>query len=154
MTRGEGTARRGRGNTERSKGHTQGAREQRCARQERQPREQEQEKRRDSAAQEERDAGGQHRHQDTPRLAQRTAMPKTRNEPYQPLRPTFSELIKGRPAGADDGGIPQKGYVGRPPKSAYRMEHRAEAQRRVRARQIQPWRGEDQRRAHRAGEQQ
>ena len=81
-------------------------------------------------------------------------MPKTRIEPYRPPRPTIRELMEGRPAGAEDGGIPLKGYLGRPPKSAYGTEDRAEAQRRVRAREIQPWRGEDQLRAHGAGEQQ
>ena len=81
-------------------------------------------------------------------------MPKTRMEPYRPPRPTIRERMEGRPAGADEGGIPPKGYLGRPPKTAYRTEDRAEDQRRVRARGIQPWRGEDQRRAHGAGEQQ
>ena len=154
MSRGEGTGWRGRGHTVRSTGHTQGAREQRCAQQKGQQREKEQKKRRDSAARVEGDAGGQHRHQYTPRLAQNTAMPLTRIEPYQPPRPTIRELMEGRPAGADNGGIPPKGYLGTPPKSAYRTEDRAEAQRRVRAREIQPWREEDERRAHGAGEQQ
>ena len=49
---------------------------------------------------------------------------------------------------------PQKGYLKRPPKSAYRSEDRAEALVRVKAGEIQPWRGDDQRRAHGAGEQQ
>ena len=139
---------------ERSGGHTQGAREQQCTRQEGQPREKERNKRKNSAAREEGDAEGQYPHQDTARLAQRPAMPKTCIEPYRPPGPTISELMEGRLAVADDGGIPPKGYLGRPPKSAYRTEDRAEAQRRVRARRIQPWLGEDQRRAHRAGEQQ
>ena len=81
-------------------------------------------------------------------------MPKIRIEPYWPPRPSIRELMEGRPAGADDGGIPLKGYLGRPPKSAYRTKDRTEAERRGRAREIQPWRGEDQRRAHGAGEQQ
>ena len=81
-------------------------------------------------------------------------MPMTRIEPYRPPRPTIRELMEGRPAGADDGGVPPKGYLGRPPKLAYRTKDRAEAKRRVRAREIQPWRGEDQRRAHGGGEQQ
>ena len=80
-------------------------------------------------------------------------MPKTRIEPYRPPRPTIRELMEGGPAWADDGGIPPKGCLGRPPKSAYRTEDRAEAERRMRAREIQPWRREEQRRAHRAGEQ-
>ena len=108
---------------------------------------------RDKAARGEGDAGGQQRHKGAPRLAQRNAMPMTRIEPYRPPRPTIRELMEGRPR-ADDGGIPPKGYLGRPPKSAYGTEDRAEAERRVRAREIQPWRGEEQRRAHGAGEQQ
>ena len=78
----------------------------------------------------------------------------THIEPYRPARRTIRELMEGRPAGEDDGGVPPKGYLGRPPKSAYRSEDRAEALRRVKAREIQPWRGDDQGRAHRAGEQQ
>ena len=81
-------------------------------------------------------------------------MPMTRIEQYQPPRPTIRELMEGRRAEADDGGVPPKGYLGRLPKLAYRTEDRAEAERRVRAREIQPWRGEDQRRAHEAGEKQ
>ena len=81
-------------------------------------------------------------------------MPRTRIGPYRPPRPTIRELMEGRPAGEDDGGVPPKGYLGRPPKSAYRSEDRAEALRRVKAREIQPWRGDDQWRAHGAGEQQ
>ena len=61
--------------------------------------------------------------------------------------------MKGMPAGEDNGGVPPKGYLGRPAKSAYRSEDRAEALRRMKAREIQPWRGNDQRRAHGAGEQ-
>ena len=81
-------------------------------------------------------------------------MPMTRIEPYQPPRPTIRELMGKGPAGEDDGGVPPKGYLGRPPKSAYRSEDRAEALRRVKVREIQPWRGDDQRRAHGAGERQ
>ena len=81
-------------------------------------------------------------------------MPMTRIEPYRPPRPTIRELMEGRPAGADDGGVPPKGYLGRPPKSAYRSEDRVESLRGVRAREKQPWRRDDQRRAHGAGEQQ
>ena len=154
MTRGEGTGWRGKGHVERSGGHTQGAREQRYARQERQQRKKEQEKRRNSATREEGGAEGEHLHQETPRLAQRTAMQMTRIEPYQPPRPTIRELVEGRPAGAVAGGIPPNGYLGRPPKTAYRTEDRAQPQRRVRAREIQPWRGKDQRRTHKAGRQQ
>ena len=78
----------------------------------------------------------------------------TRIEAYWPPRLTIRELMEGRPAGADDGGVPLKGHLGRLPKAAYRSEGRAEAQRRVRERGIQPWRGEDQQRAHGAGVQQ
>ena len=81
-------------------------------------------------------------------------MPMTRIEPYRPPRPTIRELMEGRPAGEDDGGVPPMGYLGRPPKSAYRSEDRAEALRRVTACEIQPWRLDDGRRAHGAGEQQ
>ena len=81
-------------------------------------------------------------------------MTKTGIEPYRPPRPTIRELVEGRPAGQTTGESPQEGYLRRLLKSAYRTEDRAEAQRRVRAREIQPWRGEDQRGAHGAGEQQ
>ena len=81
-------------------------------------------------------------------------MPMTCIQPYRPPRQTIRELMEGRPAGADDWGVPQKGYLGRLPKSAYRSEDGAEALRRVRAREIQPWRGDDQQRTHGAGEQQ
>ena len=81
-------------------------------------------------------------------------MPMTCIEPYRPPRPTIRELMEGRPAGADNGEVSPKGYLGRPPKPAYRSEDRAEALRRVRARDLQPWCGDDQRRAHGAGEQQ
>ena len=86
-------------------------------------------------------------------VSQRNTMPMTRIEPYRPPRPTIRELMEGRPAGEDDGGVPRKGCLGRPPRSAYRSEDRAEALRRLRAREIQPWRGDDQRRAHGAGKQ-
>ena len=36
-------------------------------------------------------------------------MPMTRSEPYQPPRPTKRELMEGRPAGEDDGGVPPQG---------------------------------------------
>ena len=52
--------------------------------------------------------------------------------------------------GGGQRGSPLEGVSG----EAYRTEDRAEAKRRVRAREIQPWRGEDQRRAHGPGEQQ
>ena len=80
-------------------------------------------------------------------------MPMTRIEPYWPLRPTIRGVMEGRPAGEDEGGVPPKGCLRRPPRSAYRSKDRAEALRRVKARGIQPWRGDDQRRAHGAGEQ-
>ena len=81
-------------------------------------------------------------------------MPMTPIEPYMPPRRTIWELMEGRPAEAVDGGISPKGYLGRLPKSAYRTEDRAQAERRLRAREIQPWRGEEQRSTHGAGEQQ
>ena len=80
-------------------------------------------------------------------------MPMTRIEPYRLPRLTIREVMEGRPAGEADGGVPPKGCLGRPPRSAYRSEDRAEALRRVRAREIQPLRGDDQRQAHGAGEQ-
>ena len=86
-------------------------------------------------------------------VSQRSTMPMTRNEPYRPPRPTIRELMEGRPAGEDEGGVPPKVCLGRSPRLAYRSEDRAEALRRVKAREIQPWRGDDQRRAHEAGEQ-
>ena len=80
-------------------------------------------------------------------------MPLTRIEPYRPRRLTTRELMEGRPAGEDDGGVLPKGCLGTPLRLAYRLEDRAEALRHVRAHEIQPWRGDDQRRAHGAGEQ-
>ena len=58
----------------------------------------------------------------------------TRIELYRPPRPTIRELMEGRLAGEDEGGVPPKGCLGKSPKSAYRSEDRAEAQRRMRAR--------------------
>ena len=97
--------------------------------------------------------GGQRGRKGTHCLSQRSTMPMTRIEPYRPPRPTIRELMEGRPAKEDDGGVPPKGCLGRPPRSAYRSEDRGEALRHVRAREIQPRRGDDQRRAHGAGEQ-
>ena len=54
-------------------------------------------------------------------------MPLTRIEQYWPPRPTIRELMEGRPAGTDNGGIPLKVCLGRPPKSAYRTKDRAQA---------------------------
>ena len=39
-------------------------------------------------------------------------MPMTRMEPYQPPCPTIRELMEGRPAGEDDGGVPPNGVSG------------------------------------------
>ena len=36
-------------------------------------------------------------------------------EPYRLARPTIRELTEGSSAGGDDGGVPPKGYLGRPP---------------------------------------
>ena len=80
-------------------------------------------------------------------------MRMTRIEPYRPPRPTIRKLMEGRLAGEDDGGVPPKGCQGRPPRPAYGSDDRAEALRRVTAREIRPWRGDDQRRAQGAGEQ-
>ena len=81
-------------------------------------------------------------------------MPMTRIEPYRPPCPTVRELMERRLAGEDDGGIPPKGYLGRPPNSAYRSKDRVEALRRVKVRKIQPWCGDNLQRAHGEGEQQ
>ena len=53
-------------------------------------------------------------------VSQRSTMPKTPIEPYRPPRPTIRELMEGRPAREDDGGVPPKRCLGRPPRSAYR----------------------------------
>ena len=89
---------------------------------------------RDTAARRGRGVGGEQRQSGAPHRQQSNAMPITHIEPYGPPRPTIRELMEGRPAGVDDGGIPPKGYLGRPPKSAYRTEDRAQAERRVRVR--------------------
>ena len=81
-------------------------------------------------------------------------MTMIRIEPYQAPRSTVREQMEGRPPGADDGGIPPKGYLRGPPKSAYRTEDREQAERHVRAREIHLWRREEQRSARGAGEQQ
>ena len=96
---------------------------------------------------------GQQGDKGTQCLSKRSTMPITRIKPYQPPRPTIRELKEGRPAGDNEGGVPPKGCLVRPPRSAYRSEDRAEAQRRVRAREIQPWLGADQQQARGAGEQ-
>ena len=75
----------------------------------------------------------------------------TRIEPYRPPLPTIRELMEEGPAEEEDGGVPPKGYQGRPHKLAYRLEDRAEALRRVKAGEIQPWRGDDQNNSKRAG---
>ena len=77
------------------------------------------------AARGEGDAGGQQRHIGAPHRAQSDAKPMTRIEPYRLPRPTIRELLEGRPAKADDGGVSPKGYLQRPPKSAYRTGDRA-----------------------------
>ena len=97
--------------------------------------------------------GGQQGRKGTQCLSQRNTVSMTRIEPYRPPRPTIRELMEGRPAGEDDGGVPPKRCLGRVPRSAYRSEDRAEALRRVKAREMEPWRGDNQRRAHGAGEQ-
>ena len=139
-----GAGQRDQGNTKKSRGHTQGAREQQLAQA------QNKEKKngrtgghtgraqRGGRAREMGGAGGQRGRKGTQCLSQRSTMPLTRIEPYRPPRPTIRELMEGRPAGEEDGGVPPKGCLGRPPRSAYRSEDRAEALRHVRAREIQP----------------
>ena len=154
-----GPGQRDQGSTKKSRGHTQGAREQQGARAQNH-------KKKTTAGQaytqeghiEEAGRGrwgeqGANEGAKEHIVSQRSTMPMTRIEPYRPPRPTIRELMEGRPAGEDDGGVFPKGCLVRPSRSAYRSEDRAEALRRVRARKIQPWRGDDQRRAHRAGEQ-
>ena len=80
---------------------------------------------------EEGDAESQEWRKGTHRLAQKNAMLMTRLEPYRPPRPTIRELMEGRPAGVDNGGVPPEGYLGRPPKLAYKSEDGAEALRSV-----------------------
>ena len=111
-----GAGQRDRGSTERSRGHTQGAREQRRART------QEKKKsrtgghrgrtRRGGRAREVGGTGGQQGHKGTQWLSQRSTMPMTRIEPYRPPRPTTRELMEGRPAGEDEGGVPPEGVSG------------------------------------------
>ena len=149
-----GVAQRGAGSTRRARVSSEDGDKRGTQKKYRKTKNQSTSNRGDRAAREEGEAGSQQTHKGTLRLAQRNAMPMTRIEPYRPPRPTIRELMEGRPAGADDGGVPPKGYLGRPPKSAHRLEERAEALRRVRAREIQPWCGDDQRRPHGAGEQQ
>ena len=155
-----GAGQRDQGSTEKSRGHTQGAPEQQGTRA------QNQKKTKTTAGQADTQEGhieeagrgrwgeqGASEGAKEHNVSQRSTMPMTRIEPYRPPRPTIRKLMGGRPAGEDDGGVPPKGCLGRPPRSAYRSEDRAEALRRVRARDIQAWRGDDQRRAHGAGEQ-
>ena len=152
-----GAGQRDRGSMEESRGHTQGVQEQRGAR----PRikttttgqADTQEGHIEEAGRGSWGEQGANKGAKEHNVSQRSTMRKTRIEPYRPPRPTIRELMEGRPAGEHDGGVPPKGCQGRPPRSAYRWEHRAEALRRVRARKIQPWPGDDQRRAHSAGEQ-
>ena len=154
-----GAGQRDQGSTKKSRGHTQGAREKQGVRAQNQ-------KKKTTAGQavtqeghmEEAGRGrwgeqGANEGAKKHIVSQRSTMPMTSIEPYRPPRPTIRELMEGRLPEEDDGGVPPKGCLGRPPRSAYRSEDRAEALRRVRAREIQPWRGEDQRRAHGAGEQ-
>ena len=153
-----GAGQRDQGNTKKSRGHTQGAREQQGARAQKKENNGRTGRHtgrahRGGRAREVGGTGGHRGRKGTHYLSQRSTMPMTRIEPYRPPRPTIRELMEGRPAGEDDGGVPPKGYLGRPPTSAYRSEDRGEALRHVRAREIQPLRGDDQRRAHGAGEQ-
>ena len=47
-----------------------------------------------------------------PRHPHNNNMPKTRIQPHQPRHPTIRELMEGRGAGTDDGGIFLKGVPG------------------------------------------
>ena len=69
-------------------------------------------KSRGMAAQGGRDAEAELRQIGAPHRAQSDAMAMTRIEPYRPPRPAIRELMEGRPAGADDGGIPPNGEPG------------------------------------------
>ena len=60
-----------------------------------------------------RDAGSKQRQIGAPHRTQSDAPPMTRIESYRPPRPTIRELMEGRPAGADNGGIPPKGVPGK-----------------------------------------
>ena len=148
-----GVAQRGAGGTRRARVCSE-KRDRRGTQKKRRTKQHSRSNRGDRAAREEGEAEGQQRHNNTHRLAQRNTMSMTRIEPYRLPRSTVMELMEGMPAGGDDGGVPPKGYLGRPPKSAYRSKDRAEALRHVRVREIQPWRGDSQRRAHGAGEHQ
>ena len=136
----DGSRRQGRGSAEVSRRHTQG----RVSGSERDKRGKQgkiQADPRGRTARGEGDAGGQQRHIGAPHCAQNDAMPMIRIEPYRPPCPTIRELMQVRPARADDGGNPPKGYLGRPPKSAYRTEDTAKAERHVRARGYSPGAG-------------
>ena len=140
-----GVAQRGAGGTRRARVSSEERHKRSTQKRKRRTKHQSRTNRGDRAAGEEGEAGGQQRHKGTHRLTQRNAKPMTGIEPYRPPRAAIRELMEGRPAGADDGGVPPKGYLGGPPKSAYRSEDKAEALRRVRVREIQPWRADDQR---------
>ena len=109
------TGLREQGSTRKSRGHTQGVREQQGARAQNH-------KKKTTAGQ----AGTQEGHiEEAGRgrwgeqganevakehiVSQRSTMPKTRIDPYRPPRPTIRELMEGRPAGEEDGGVPPKG---------------------------------------------
>ena len=64
---------------------------------------------RDTTARRDRTAGGEQRQSGAPHCIQSDAMPMTCIDPYRPPRPTIRELMEGRPAGEDDGGIPRRG---------------------------------------------
>ena len=155
-----GAGQRDQGNTKKSRGHTQGTREQQGARAQSQKRNKTTAGQADTQEGHIEEAGrgrwgeqGANEGAKEHNVTQRSTMPLTRIEPYRRPRPTIRELMEGQPAGEDDRGVSPKGSLGRPPRSAYRSEDRAEALRHVRAREIQPWRGDDQQRAHEAGEQ-
>ena len=152
-----GAGQRDRDSTEKSRGHTQGAREQQGTRARKKKttagRADTQEGHIEEAGRGRWGEQGAHEGAKEHHISQRSTMPRTRIEPYWPPRPTIRELMEGRPAGEDNGGVSPKWCLGRLPRLAYRWEDRAEALRRVSAHEIQRWRGDDQRRAHGAGEQ-
>ena len=152
-----GAGQRDQGNTKESRGHTQGAREQQGARAQKKNngrmgghtgRAQ-----RGGRVREVGGTGGQRgRKRNTMSLTEKHhAVDPHGAVPAAP--PDHQGTDGGAAGGRGRRGVPPKGCLGRPPRSAYRSEDRAQALRHVRAREIQPWRGDDQRRAHGAGEQ-
>ena len=106
-----GAGQRDQGSTEKSRGHTQGAQEQQGTRGQ---------KNNNSRTGHKEEAGrgtwgeqGANEGAKEHNVSQRSAMPMTRIELYRPPRPTIRELMEGRPAGEDDGGVPPEGVTGK-----------------------------------------